>query len=521
MEHVVLYARVSSKEQEAEGYSIPAQLKFLHEYASKNSYLVAKEFVDIETAKRSGRTQFNQMLAFVAKNPSIKHILVEKTDRLLRNITDYGLIDRLIESSDITVHLVKENVTLSRDSRSNEKFIFGIKALMAKNYSDNLSEETKKGMLEKAEQGTYPSSAPYGYMNAEQDGKRVIKPDPNAAPYITRMFELYATGLYSLLSLKKKMIADGMIYRNGKNFYKGTVEKILKNEFYTGIFYWRGKKYENADHEPIITKELFWKVQNILTKPNKYKSRKDLFMYTNIIKCGVCGASITAQIQKGRYIYYHCSGSKGNCKQPYVREEMITGAISSLLENIKIPDKVQQMILQGMRESLQEKIEYHNMCTQQIEKQMTILQHRIDQSYMDKLDGKINEEFWLAQNNKWIAEKEKLSMKLVSYQKADANYLEHAGFILELAKRASTLFKDANMEQKRKLVNMLFSNCSLKDGMLHLELKTPFDKILESSKTRNWRPLVHSFRISDPKPHFTLEKIQAAFSNLGIEPEFA
>jgi site-specific DNA recombinase len=157
MDKVLLYARVSSKDQETEGFSIPAQLKLLHEYASKNDYKVIGEFTDVETAKKTGRTQFNKMLDLIKEDISIKHILVEKTDRLTRNMSDYALIDKLTTQTDITIHLVKESSTLSRESRSNEKFIFGIKALMAKNYIDNLSEEVTKGMQEKAAQGTYPS----------------------------------------------------------------------------------------------------------------------------------------------------------------------------------------------------------------------------------------------------------------------------------------------------------------------------------------------------------------------------
>jgi DNA invertase Pin-like site-specific DNA recombinase len=105
MEKAVLYARVSSKEQEAEGYSIPAQLKFLHEYASKHTHIVAQEFVDVETAKKSGRPEFARMLDCVSEDPTVKHILVEKTDRLLRNFFDYHLIDQLINKKrDITIH---------------------------------------------------------------------------------------------------------------------------------------------------------------------------------------------------------------------------------------------------------------------------------------------------------------------------------------------------------------------------------------------------------------------------------
>src|SRR5690606_14628534 len=133
MEKVILYIRVSSKEQEIEGYSVPAQRKFLQEYCSKKGYVIAKEFIDIETAKKSGRMQFEAMITYAKENKLAKHIIVEKTDRLLRNIRDYALIDNLIERSDSVIHLVKENAMLSRDSRSNEKFMFGIRAVVAKN----------------------------------------------------------------------------------------------------------------------------------------------------------------------------------------------------------------------------------------------------------------------------------------------------------------------------------------------------------------------------------------------------
>lgn len=488
MENALLYIRVSSKEQEMEGFSVPAQKKLLKEYAVQKGYRIVKEFVDIETAKRSGRTQFNEMIKFAKDDKLVKHILVEKTDRLLRNISDYALIDGLMERADFNIHLVKENSVLSRDSRSHEKLIFGFKVVMAKNHIDNLSEETKKGMLEKAEQGIYPSFAPYGYTNVIENGKRILKSDPAGAPYVKHMFELYATGNYSLLSLKRKMLADGMVYRNGKNFHKHTIETILKNEFYTGVFYWKGKKYENAQHEPLITKELFWQVQSILRNPKKYKSRKDLFAYTNLMTCGVCGFSITAQIQKGKYIYYHCSGYKGNCGQPYIQEKIIEEQIVDLLGNFQVTDEVQEMILADLRDRMKEKMEYHSLSAEQIEKQITLLQNRIEQAYQDKLDGKISEDFWDRQTKKWMLDKEALEMKLQDHQQNDTTYLKNANLVLELAKKAPTLFQNAKFDQKWRFAQKLFSNCVLKDRILDLELRKPYDLILESSKTGNWRP---------------------------------
>ena len=153
----VSYARVSSKEQEKEGFSIPAQDRLLSDYASEGGFEIVQRFVDVETAKRAGRPQFIEMLRFLRKNPKCRVLLCEKTDRLYRNFKDYVSID---EIDGLEVHLVKEGVVLSRDSRSSEKFMHGIKVLMAKNYIDNLSEETRKGMTEKASQGIWPSYAP-------------------------------------------------------------------------------------------------------------------------------------------------------------------------------------------------------------------------------------------------------------------------------------------------------------------------------------------------------------------------
>src|SRR5258707_2609023 len=91
----VIYARVSSKEQEKEGFSIPAQLKLLKEYASSNGFAVVQEYVDVETAKQTGRAAFGEMIAYLKAHPSVCVMLVEKTDRLYRNLKDWVTVDEL------------------------------------------------------------------------------------------------------------------------------------------------------------------------------------------------------------------------------------------------------------------------------------------------------------------------------------------------------------------------------------------------------------------------------------------
>src|SRR5690348_15837179 len=100
----VVYARVSSKDQEREGFSIPAQLDLLRSYAASRQINIAEEFVDIETAKQAVRASFGRMVAFARKHQGRIIVLVEQTDRLYRNLRDLVTIDE----HDAEIHLVKE-----------------------------------------------------------------------------------------------------------------------------------------------------------------------------------------------------------------------------------------------------------------------------------------------------------------------------------------------------------------------------------------------------------------------------
>ena len=178
----VSYVRVSSKEQSEKGFSIPSQRRLLREYAKKRKLALIREFEEIESAKKAGRKAFAEMMSFLKKNRNVEHILVEKTDRLYRNFSDLVKIAELERN----IHFVKEGHVLGPNSRSHEKLMHDIKVALAKNYIDNLSEETSKGMLEKAKQGLYPSWAPLGYVNNKET--KGIDIDWERAPIIRELF---------------------------------------------------------------------------------------------------------------------------------------------------------------------------------------------------------------------------------------------------------------------------------------------------------------------------------------------
>lgn len=84
-----MYARVSSKEQEKEGFSISAQIKLLQDYAPAEGICVVKEHVDVETAKQAGSSSFGEMVDYHCQNAEARIILVDNTDRLYRNLKEW------------------------------------------------------------------------------------------------------------------------------------------------------------------------------------------------------------------------------------------------------------------------------------------------------------------------------------------------------------------------------------------------------------------------------------------------
>jgi DNA invertase Pin-like site-specific DNA recombinase len=89
----------------------------LRQYASEHGFEIVREFEEAETAKSTGRTQFNQMLAFL-RNPknNCRTVLVEKTDRLYRNLKDWVVIDEL----EVEIHFVKEGEITSANAHSSK-----------------------------------------------------------------------------------------------------------------------------------------------------------------------------------------------------------------------------------------------------------------------------------------------------------------------------------------------------------------------------------------------------------------
>jgi site-specific DNA recombinase len=351
--------------------------------------------------------------------------------------------------------------------------------VMARNYIENLREEVRKGMLEKAAQGIYPSRPPLGYRNNRLN--RTIEVDPEKVPIVKRFFEIYAEGNVSLSELRKKVLGE-----TGMKFAKGYLHKILKNPFYGGYFLWNGKTFKGTQ-ELIVDPVIFQKVQHLFTNSNRSRCHKHDFAFSGLLTCAFDQCSVTAEVKKKKYIYYHCTGYKGKCGLPYVREEVLGEQLGQILENIHIPDDVLGQLQNDLQSDSQRARTEKGAPREKLTQRLAAIRRRINQAYADKLDGRISEEFWHRMNTEWSLEEEQILMALRALEQASPDRLLTANRTLELANKAHSLYLSQSPQEQGKLLRMVLSNCATDGVSLSPTYKKPFDLIFLRAKTKEWR----------------------------------
>ena len=464
----------------------------MHDYASKNNIEVVKEFTEAETAKQTGRHKFAEMLKFLKKSKDVNAILVEKTDRLYRNFRDYVDVD----DSKFEIHLVKENEIITPDSPSHAKLVHGLKVLLAKNFIDNLREETQKGRLKKAQQGYFIGQVPYGYKKLDKNTTVV---NEEKAPFVKRAFELYATGI-SLEKVRDQLYNEGFIYQPAHHkISKGQLGKLLQNISYVGVLKFRDVLY-TGQHSPIVSQELFDKAQVSFRKDNKplYRDNHD-FTFAGMMTCAKCGCAITAEIKKGRYIYYHCTGGKGKCEQKskYISEEKIEKQFDEAVKVVTLAQKHIDYIKQGLKESLADKKEFSDEMIKNLQAEYKRIETRLDKLLTAYCDGTIGIKLYQDKSHAWNKNLEEINIKLEALRVANKKYYEEGVKIIEMLKNVYSLYLQQTPSEKRKMLNYLLSNCTLKDGKVSYDYNLPFSYFVKFGSCRKKYPGCDSNR--DPK----------------------
>ncbi|MEX2515189.1 MAG: recombinase family protein [Candidatus Paceibacterota bacterium] len=359
----VLYARKSTESDEQQALSIDAQVKEMKRLAEKKDLNITEVMTEAHSAKAVGqRPVFNKMIEKI-KTSEFTGVLTWAPDRLSRNAGDLGALVDLMDQDVLKV--VQTHGQRFSDAPS-EKFLLMIMGSQAKLENDQKSKNVKRGLRARCEQGLWPAPAPTGYLKHRDRKKKChVVVDPKRAPTIRDIFRKVAYENMSGRDVYRWLKKDADFKtKNGKHLTQSNIYLILKNTFYYGKFeYPTGSdNWYDGVHEPIISKELYEKVQLSIRANTQYKPSSKEFAFTKLMKCGECGSGITVQekIKKLKdgsernYVYYNCTRSRNTyCDAEYIREVDLIEQLKDLIDEININEL-------GVQESLRNELERFN-----------------------------------------------------------------------------------------------------------------------------------------------------------------
>lgn len=364
MKKAAAYARFSSDLQREE--SIEAQLKDIYEYASKNNFIIVKEYRDEAlTGKSDDRPAFQQMIAD-AKSKMFDVLLLHKIDRFARNKYDSAIYKHFLRKKcGIEIVYVKQILPDGPEGILME----GILESFAEYYSENLATEVMKGLKLNATKarfnGGYP---PLGY---DIENKKYVVNEKEAR-VVKEIFSLYLNG-YGYKRIADILNSKGYRNKKGQPFVFNSIPNILRNEKYAGIYTYNKtnrtyttegrrnlKRYNNPEDvikiedaiPAIIPKEMFYMAQQEIKKRAKTRGKSRTireYILSGLIVCE-CGRHMVGYSQKRskeskRYFYYRCTGCNNSIKAEEIEENILKMLEEQIFDNIDgLMSKIQKYL---------------------------------------------------------------------------------------------------------------------------------------------------------------------------------
>ncbi len=376
-----LYARVSSDRQDVD-LSVAAQLRALRDFAERNGYVVAREYIDeAESGRVADRPQFTKMLDEAAQpDAPFQEILVWKFSRFTRKREHAVAFKSMLRRRGIRVTSITEHA----DDTPTGKLMEAIIESVDEFYSENLAQEVTRGMREAASRGFWVASRPpYGYKRVKvRDGVKerpTLVLNPPVDDIVRRIFDMAVNGK-SVLDITRTLNDEGIPTTTGKPWLKTTVHRLLTNEAYTGTLVWGHNAKDGSEpvrvegaHPAIVTADDFQYVQRLMKSraPKKVNPRRisSPYVLSGLVNCELCGVSMSAAEAKGgKYSYYVCQSKikKGSetCDSPRLSARDFERTIIEQLRshiltesNIRVLVKMVDEEMDGLAREQRQKLE--------------------------------------------------------------------------------------------------------------------------------------------------------------------
>lgn len=465
------YTRVSTVKQGERGSSLQEQKSAIEAYAAKNLLQIAGWYEEMETAAKQGRRMFNRMLADLETGRA-RGVLIHKIDRSARNLKDWAHLGELIDRG-VEVHFAHESLDLaSRGGRLSAD----IQAVVAADYIRNLRDEVKKGFYGRLKQGFYPLPAPVGYV--DQGKARAKTVDPVQGPLVRELFELYATGRYSLTALTSMMADRGLRSRAGRAVSKSAIANTLHNPFYIGIvrIVRTGETFLGG-HAPLVRAETFERTQAILAGKSAPRTRTHDFIFRRLVRCCRCGSLISGERQKGR-VYYRCHTP--TCHGVSLREDAIIEKLGQLLREVSLTrDEIRDLRSYGdLDHARQTKVAAARH--QQHQRALALCEERLARLIDAFLDGAIEKQLFEERKRHLLLDQAKLRDLLIRPKQADP--LDEILEKFELGNTAQQSPESLTADELRLTVDVVTSNFTVDGKDLVIAPRFPFSEVAKWRK---------------------------------------
>jgi site-specific DNA recombinase len=492
---VVVFGRVSSDDQES-NTSLESQQDTAKSYSEDKALNIIKIWLEPESAWKSGnRKKFDEMIAFVKLN-KVRNLIFDCPDRASRNDEDKTVLYHLMDDNDVTIHFARDNKVVDKNRTPEDELFMDIMFSFSKYYSKDLSRKVKRGMEKKVSQNCYPSYAPFGYLNTKaEDGETsIIIKDPERYQVVIRIFEMCANDKMSTRKIAEELRAQNIITkktkkRGGTFLNKARIYNLLRNPIYYGWFKWKGCVIKGS-HPNIIEKDLFDKAQETLgCKPMvKYKRN---YPFGGLITCGTCGCSVGGGLyKKNKYIYYRCNNSRFKHKPHYFEENALFDYFKSKLKSIELSTDDYNTIKDGLLAFNKEQTINYGTKIKVLEKEKSTLLQKIDKAFDAYIsqsgDNGISKEYWQRRDTEFRQRIEQIDSELSRLTDEKPYYLKEALAILEPLKNIVNIYKNANREEKGKIIQLLVLNCTANEKNIDIKYKKPFS-LIEEGLLYRWR----------------------------------
>ena len=488
MSPFVIYARKSTESEDRQVLSIDSQSKELADTARRLGLPEPIVMQESMSAKAPGRPVFNKLME-LAETGKIAGILCWKLDRLARNPVDGGRIIWSIKNNGLRIITPSQDFSREEDNTILMYIEFG----MAQKYIDDLGKNVKRGIRAKLDTGWLPGSAPMGYINKLDD--HTIIPDPDRFETVKRMWHKVLEGYPP--ETVRRMMNDEWGFRSRKTkrtgdrpIGKSSIYRILRSPFYYGVIERKVdgelKRYP-GHHLPMITEDQFWRVQEVLGFPTP-KPEKQPFPLSGVVRCGECGAAITAEekIKKSgrRYTYYRCTrrGKRDSCSQRPIAGKELESEVSRTLAGISLPERFTSWAVEWLRETNKDESTDRTTAYKALQEAYNSVQWKLDRLTDMMLENLLTNDEYKHQKDRLLEEQRRLKEKLGDTEQRAENWLERVERAFDFAKYAQTRFENGTPEERRSVAIALGSKFTLKDGNLAIEM---FDMWSKFSKMQS------------------------------------